>query len=62
LFNRCVYLQKEYEQLKKSEGKKTRLEKEDLESLLFGAFEKHQYYNIKDLQEITQQPLVSSCL
>lgn len=26
--------------------------------LLFAAFEKHQYYNIKDLVKITRQPVV----
>lgn len=26
---------------------------------LFSAFEKHQYYNIKDLERITKQPVVS---
>jgi len=26
---------------------------------LFAAFEKHQYYNIKDLEKITRQPIVS---
>lgn len=26
--------------------------------MLFAAFEKHQYYNIKDLVKITQQPIV----
>jgi len=26
---------------------------------LFGIFEKHQYYNIKDLANLTQQPIVS---
>lgn len=27
--------------------------------MLFSAFEKHQYYNIKDLVDITKQPVVS---
>ena len=26
--------------------------------MLFAAFEKHQYYNIKDLVKITRQPIV----
>lgn len=31
--------------------------------MLFSAFEKHQYYNIKDLVDITKQPVVcTSCL
>lgn len=29
--------------------------------MLFAAFEKHQYYNIKDLVKITNQPVVSYC-
>lgn len=28
--------------------------------MLFAAFEKHQYYNIKDLEKITRQPIVIS--
>lgn len=27
--------------------------------MLFSAFEKHQYYNVKDLVRITKQPIVS---
>jgi len=55
----CV-LQLEYNQRKKEEGKKTRLEKEQVQDLLFAAFEKHQYYNVKDLVRITNQPIVST--
>lgn len=47
----------EYNQRKKEEGKKTRLEKEQVQDLLFAAFEKHQYYNVKDLVRITNQPI-----
>lgn len=47
----------EYNQRKKEEGKKTRLEKEQVQELLFAAFEKHQYYNVKDLVRITNQPI-----
>jgi len=54
----CVE-QLEYNQRKKEEGKKTRLEKEQVQDLLFAAFEKHQYYNVKDLVRITNQPIVS---
>jgi len=54
----CVQL--EYNQRKKEEGKKTRLEKEQVQDLLFAAFEKHQYYNVKDLVRITNQPIVST--
>jgi transcription initiation factor TFIIF subunit beta len=49
--------QLEYEQKKKDEGKKIRLEKEQVQELLFAAFEKHQYYNVKDLVRITNQPI-----
>lgn len=28
--------------------------------MLFAAFEKHQYYNIRDLVKITRQPIVSN--
>lgn len=49
--------QVQYEQQKKEEGKKTRLEKEQVMELLCAAFEKHQYYNVKDLVRITNQPI-----
>lgn len=35
------------------------MEKEELQQKLFEAFEKHQYYSIKDLRNITLQPTVS---
>jgi len=41
---------------KKEQGKKIRMEKEELQQKLFEAFEKHQYYSIKDLRNITLQP------
>lgn len=47
----------EYEKKKKTEGKKSRTEKEAVKDMLFNAFEKHQYYNIKDLVSITNQPI-----
>jgi transcription initiation factor TFIIF subunit beta len=49
--------QLEYEAKKKEEGKKIRLEKEQVHNLLFAAFEKHQYYNVKDLVRVTNQPI-----
>lgn len=49
----------EFEQMKKSEGKKSREDKEKVMDMLFAAFEKHQYYNIKDLVRLTKQPVVS---
>ncbi|XP_049773081.1 general transcription factor IIF subunit 2 isoform X1 [Schistocerca cancellata] len=48
----------EYEEKKKSEGKKARDDKDAVLEMLFAAFEKHQYYNIKDLVKITRQPIV----
>lgn len=48
-----------YEKRKKEEGKRARAEKHQVQDMLFSAFEKHQYYNIKDLVDITKQPVVS---
>ncbi|XP_072936861.1 general transcription factor IIF subunit 2 [Epargyreus clarus] len=48
----------EYQEKKKAEGKKARDDKDAVLNVLFAAFEKHQYYNIKDLQKITKQPIV----
>uniref|UniRef100_T1H645 General transcription factor IIF subunit 2 n=1 Tax=Megaselia scalaris TaxID=36166 RepID=T1H645_MEGSC len=42
---------------KKAEGKKARDDKNFVMDMLFNAFEKHQYYNIKDLVKITKQPI-----
>lgn len=53
-------LQIEYEQKKKAEGKKARDDKEAVLEMIYAAFEKHQYYNIKDLVKITRQPVVST--
>ncbi|XP_022914449.1 general transcription factor IIF subunit 2 [Onthophagus taurus] len=47
----------EYIERKKAEGKKARDDKEHVLEMLFAAFEKHQYYNIKDLVKITKQPI-----
>lgn len=47
----------EYEERKKSEGKKSRDDKDKVLEMLFGAFEKHQYYNLKDLVKLTNQPV-----
>ncbi|CAG0898093.1 unnamed protein product [Darwinula stevensoni] len=47
----------DYQKQKKAEGKKMREGKEKVMDMLFQAFEKHQYYNIKDLVGITQQPV-----
>uniref|UniRef100_A0A8D3A3E3 General transcription factor IIF subunit 2 n=1 Tax=Scophthalmus maximus TaxID=52904 RepID=A0A8D3A3E3_SCOMX len=47
----------EYEKKKKSEGKMVRAERQVVLDMLFSTFEKHQYYNIKDLVDITRQPV-----
>uniref|UniRef100_A0A3P8WJT4 General transcription factor IIF subunit 2 n=1 Tax=Cynoglossus semilaevis TaxID=244447 RepID=A0A3P8WJT4_CYNSE len=44
----------EYERKKKEEGKRARADKQQVLDMLFSAFEKHQYYNIKDLVDITK--------
>ena len=41
----------------KAEGKKSRDDKDHVMELLFSLFEKHQYYNIKDLVKETRQPV-----
>lgn len=53
-----ISVQIEYEERKKAEGKKARDDKDAVLEMLFSAFEKHQYYNIKDLVKITRQPIV----
>lgn len=54
-----MLIQREYKANKKKADKTVRMEKDELQSVLFKAFEKHQFYNIKDLKDITQQPIVS---
>jgi len=34
-------------------------DKDAVLDMLFAAFEKHQYYNIRDLVKITRQPIVN---
>ncbi|XP_028292797.1 general transcription factor IIF subunit 2-like [Gouania willdenowi] len=46
-----------YQKKKKTEGKMVRAERQVVLDMLFSAFEKHHYYNIKDLVEITKQPV-----
>ena len=58
LLSSGCFLQIEYEEKKKAEGKKARDDKESVLEMLFAAFEKHQYYNIRDLVKITRQPIV----
>ena len=47
----------QYEEKKKAEGKKSRDDKDKVQDILFALFEKHQYYNIKDLVRETNQPV-----
>ena len=49
----------EFEQKKKSEGKKARDDKDKVVDILMDAFSKHQYYALKDLAKISKQPVVS---
>lgn len=46
-----------YEEKKRMEGKKSRDDKDKVQEILFALFEKHQYYNIKDLVRETNQPV-----
>ena len=46
-----------YDERKKAEGKKSRDDKDKVQETLFALFEKHQYYNIKDLVRETRQPV-----
>ncbi|KAK0089763.1 hypothetical protein PV326_004371 [Microctonus aethiopoides] len=52
------YMKLKLEKKKKAEGKKMRDDKDAVLDMLFAAFEKHQYYNIRDLVKITRQPIV----
>ncbi|XP_028402996.1 general transcription factor IIF subunit 2-like [Dendronephthya gigantea] len=47
----------EHEKKKKQDGKRARADKDYVLDLLFKAFERHQYYFLKDLIKITQQPV-----
>ena len=47
-----------HEKKKKEEGKRAREDEDVVKALLFNAFERHQYYNLKDLISITKQPVV----
>lgn len=46
----------EYAKKKKAKGLRVRREKDAVMDILFEAFEKHQYYTLKDLVVITNQP------
>ena len=43
---------------KRKKGKRAREDEDVVKALLFNAFERHQYYNLKDLISITKQPVV----
>ncbi|KAM4863902.1 general transcription factor IIF subunit 2-like isoform X1 [Urocitellus parryii] len=47
----------EYQRKKKNDGKRVKADKQHVLDTLFCAFEKHQYYNLKDLVDITKQPV-----
>lgn len=57
-----VPLQLESVKKKQEDGKRVRAEEEEVKAQLFAAFERHQYYNLKDLVRITQQPIVSGLM
>ncbi|XP_062866967.1 general transcription factor IIF subunit 2 isoform X2 [Trichomycterus rosablanca] len=48
----------DYDKRKREEGKRARADRQQVLDMLFSAFEKHQYYNIKDLVDITKQPVI----
>ena len=52
-----TFFSQQYEERKKAEGKKSRDDKDKVQDILFALFEKHQYYNIKDLVRETRQPV-----
>eukprot|EP00795_Rhopilema_esculentum_P016651 gene16651-8089_t len=47
----------ERDRKRKEEGKRARSEKKEVMDKLFSAFERHQYYTLKDLVHLTQQPV-----
>ena len=51
--------QTEPEKRRKEENKRVRAERDEVLETLFSAFEKHQFYTLRDLVNITQQPVVS---
>lgn len=57
-FQTILFWQIEMDERRKAEGKKARDDKDKVMEMLFAAFENHQYYNIKDLQKLTRQPIV----
>lgn len=49
-----------FEKKKKEAGKRARDDKDKVISMLLTAFEKHQYYAMRDLEKLTNQPVVSN--
>lgn len=49
-----------FEKKKKEAGKRARDDKDKVISMLMTAFEKHQYYAMRDLEKLTNQPVVSA--
>lgn len=49
----------DFEQKRKESGKKARDDRDKVAEILFAAFEKHQYYHLKHLVKMTNQPTVS---
>ena len=47
------YFQIKHEKKKKEEGKRAREDEDVVKALLFNAFERHQYYNLKDHYKTT---------
>ena len=56
--NASFCFQIKHEKKKKDKGKRAREDEDVVKALLFNAFERHQYYNSKDLISITKQPVV----
>ncbi|KAF6038580.1 GTF2F2 [Bugula neritina] len=47
----------EHEAKKKADGKRSRDDAEKVKEVLFKAFERHQYYTLRDLHNLTKQPV-----
>ena len=56
--NASFCFQIKHEKKKKDKGKRACEDEDVVKALLFNAFERHQYYNLKDLISITKQPVV----
>ena len=54
----AAFVKTNVSQAKKEQPKRMRKEKEVVLDILFEAFTKHQYYTIKDLGKLTNQPPV----